>query len=321
MRPNDILNALDSITNQTLYPTQILVVDGSTDTNTQESLKTSNYKNLEYFLVDNTYRGAAKQRNYGVDRVNEDVEIVLFLDDDVVLLPNYCEEIIKTFQKNPKALGVGGYIIDNEKWKVVSDNYKPKFTDYIFDNFVVKHSSRNIIRKILGLLSDKPPGFMPEFSHGLGLLPPTGKTYPTEQLIGCTCSFKRSILIEQKFDSFFEGYSLYEDAALSIKISKKGPLYINTNAKLYHYHASGGRPNLYKYGQMVVKNGWYVWRLAHPSPSLKNKMKWHATTLLLIFLRFLNVFTTTKRKEAFTESFGRIFAWVNLFFKKPNIER
>ncbi len=321
MRPKDILNALDSINNQTLYPTQLIVVDGSTDIKTQESIKTSNYKNLEYFLVDSTYRGAAKQRNYGIERVNEDVEIVLFLDDDVVLLPNYCEEIIKTFQNNTNALGVGGYIMDEVKWKVVSENYKPKFTDYIFDNFVVKHSSRNIIRKILGLLSDKPPGFMPEFSHGLGLLPPTGKTYPTEQLIGCACSFKSSILKVQKFDSFFEGYSLYEDAALSIKISKKGLLYINTNAKLYHYHASGGRPNQYKYGKMVVKNGWYVWRLAHPNPSIKNKIKWHATTLLLLFLRFLNVFTTIKRKEALTESLGRFVAWLNLFINKPNVER
>lgn len=321
MRPKDILNALDSINNQTLCPTQILVVDGSTDAKTKESLENTDYKNLEYYLVDNTHRGAAKQRNYGIERLHEDIEIVLFLDDDVVLLPNYCEEIIKTYQNNPQALGVGGYIIDNVKWEIVSDDYKTKFTDYVVGNFVGKLSSGNVIRKILGLLSDKPPGFTPEFSHGSNLFPPSNKVYETELLMGGVCSYKKTILKNQKFDSFFEGYSLYEDAALSIRISKKGPLFINTKAKLNHYHAPGGRPNQYKYGKMVVRNGWYVWRLAHPKPSIKNKIKWHATTLLLLFLRFINTFTTAKRKEAFTESLGRLVAWLNLFINKPKIER
>ena len=78
-----------------------------------------------------------------------------------------------------------------------------------------------------------------------------------------------------------------------------------------------GRPNQYQYGKMVVRNGWYVWRVKYPNPSLKAKFKWHAIVLVLALIRFSNIFTTNKRKEAVTEFLGRISAWIFLFFKKP----
>lgn len=321
MRPKEIIKVLDSIKKQTIYPYQIIVVDASTNVNTVNSIENYSMNNLDFFYVDETYRGAAKQRNFGIDKLKNDIEIVFFLDDDVVLLPNYCEEIINTYQSNPKALGVGGYIIDNVKWIKVNEGYKPKFSDYIVDNYVTKLTTRNKIRKYFGLLSNLPPGFFPEFSHGFGLLPPSNKIYPTEQMIGCSCSYRKNELDKQNFDSFFEGYSLYEDSALSLRTAMKGPLFINTNAKLYHYHAESGRPNKFNYGKMVVRNGWYVWRLKFPNPSFKAKIKWHLTTLLLMFLRLLNVFTTRKRQEAFTESVGRMFAYLQLIYNKPIIER
>jgi hypothetical protein len=66
---------------------------------------------------------------------------------------------------------------------------------------------------------------------------------------------------------------------------------------------------------MVVRNGWYVWRVKYPKPKLKAKVKWYATVLLLVILRFLNVITTSKRKEALTEDLGRIIGLLSLIFK------
>jgi len=71
----------------------------------------------------------------------------------------------------------------------------------------------------------------------------------------------------------------------------------------------------------VVKNGWYVWRVKYSKPALKARIKWNVTTLFLTFLRFTNIFTQSKKKEAFTESAGRIVAWFTLWFQKPRIER
>jgi hypothetical protein len=49
-------------------------------------------------------------------------------------------------------------------------------------------------------------------------------------------------------------------------------------------------------------------------------MKWHSITILLTLIRFSNIFTTKKRKEAFTEAFGRTLGWWSLFFNKPKEE-
>jgi hypothetical protein len=69
---------------------------------------------------------------------------------------------------------------------------------------------------------------------------------------------------------------------------------------------------------MVVRNGWYVWRVKNPNPIFKDRLKWHAITILLTIIRFNNTFTSSNKKEAFTESLGRIAGWWSLLFNKPN---
>lgn len=120
-----------------------------------------------------------------------------------------------------------------------------------------------------------------------------------------------------QFSNYFEGYGLYEDAGFSIRVAKKGKLYLNTKAKLYHYHDASGGPNKYHYGKMVFANGWYVCRVKYPNPSFKAKFKWNVIVLLLTFIRFSNIFTTNKRMESFTEFIGRTVGWLSLLIKKP----
>lgn len=317
MRPIDIIKMLDSVVMQTLYPDEIIVVDASTNDLTKEQNLKSKYKNLDFYSVDENIRGSAKQRNFGIEKVSNDVEIVCFLDDDVVLLENYFEELLSTFKLFPKALGVGGFILNGSLWRQKGKDYVTKFGEYYFDDWVTKENARNKLRKYLGLQSNLPPGFMPTFSHGRNSFPSSGKVYPAELLMSGVCSYRKSVLDNQKFDDYFVGYSLYEDIALSLKIAQNGSLYINTNAKLYHYHASGGRPNHYSYGKMVVRNGWYVWRIKNPKPKFIDRFKWNAITLLLILIRFLNIFTTSTPKNALTETAGRMIGWFSLFFSKP----
>jgi GT2 family glycosyltransferase len=171
------------------------------------------------------------------------------------------------------------------------------------------------MRKKLGLDSDTKPGFLPEFSHGrsVGFLPPSDKIYEVEQLMGGVSSFRKSVFETFQFSTYFEGYGLYEDADFTLRLSKAGKLYVNTAATLGHFHDSSGRPSQFRYGKMVVRNGWYVWRIKHPKPRWNAKIKWHMITLLLTVVRFMNIFTTSKKKEAFAEALGRTVGWFNLF--------
>lgn len=319
MRPKPLLDLLQSVKEQTLYPNEILIIDGSINDATKEILKQYRFQDLIYYKVSEKERGLTKQRNFGISKVASASEIVCFLDDDTILEQNYFEQLINTYQLFPQALAVGGYITNETSWKQVIADELPKKDEFYYDGWKRKEGSRYILRKKLGLDSDKKPGFMPEFSNGrsIGFLPPSGKIYEVEQLMGGVSSFRKKVFDTLSFSTYFEGYGLYEDADFTLRLSKIGKLYINTNAQLGHYHDASGRPNKYQYGKMVVRNGWYVWRVKHPNPSVKAKIKWNAIVLLLIFIRFSNIFTTHKRKEATTEFFGRLSGWLSLVVNKP----
>lgn len=318
-RPKPLLQLLQSVQEQTLYPDEILIIDGSTNEATQVVLEQNHFQNVHYFLVPEEHRGLTKQRNFGIARVSKDNDVVCFLDDDTVLSADYFEQLLSTYQKYPDALGVGGYIHNETKWEFIGTIYKPQIDEFCFDGWKRKDGSRFVLRKKLGLDSDCPPGFSSLYSHGrsIGFLPPSGKIYEVEQLMGGVSSFQKKVFETHQFSTYFEGYGLYEDADFCLRVAKTGKLYLNTAAKLNHYHAASGRPNQFLYGKMVVRNGWYVWRVKNPKPLLKHQWKWHAITLLLTFIRFSNTFTSNQRKAAFTEACGRMMGWWSLIFNKP----
>lgn len=323
MRPNAILRLLESVSNQKVYPVEILVIDGSTDFATQHIFEKKAFKNLKYFKVEESDRGLTKQRNFGISKISDIVDIVAFLDDDTVLKEDYFKEVLKTFNSNDKIIGVGGVSINDNRWelKVEDKIYNNKFY-YHLENYVIKEGIRNVLRNFLGLQSNLSPSRMPNFSNGRTYnYPLNGKTYEVDLLIGMSFSFRKKIFERINFSTYFEGYGLYEDADFSIRAQKFGKNVVATKCKLYHFHDEAGRPNKFKYGVMVLRNGWYVWRLKYPNPSLKSRFKWNSIAFLLTLIRFVNVITTSDRKSALTEAFGRTYGWFSLIFNKPLIER
>jgi GT2 family glycosyltransferase len=319
MRPQSVLQLLQSVHNQTLYPNEILIIDGSTNAETEIILEENLFRNLHYFAVPPEHRGLTKQRNYGIERVGLDMEVVCFLDDDTVLEKDYFEEIIKTFKENPSVSGAGGVATNENRWTLAVPNKIYNSHQYCqWEDYVYKEGQRNVVRNYLRLQSDLGPCRMPDYSHGKTCgFPLNGKTYEVDLLIGMSFSFRKKVVDSIRFSRYFEGYGLYEDADFSIRALQFGKNVINTKAQLRHFHHPSGRPNQYKYGKMVVRNGWYVWRVKNPKPSFKHKLKWHSITILLTLIRFTNIFTTSKRKEAFTEAVGRTVGWWSLLLNSP----
>ncbi len=320
-RPEALSKLLASVGQQTVPPLEILVVDGSPDNRTREILERYPMSSVRYFSVPPDERGLTRQRNYGIQRVHERADIVCFLDDDTVLESDYFEQLIGTYKAYPDAVGVGGYIANESRFRYVGADYRASSREFFFDGWVQEEGSRFRLRRRFGLDTDCPPGFMPAFGHArsIGFLPPSGKTYPTQLLMGGVSSFLKETVTEYQFSTYFEGYGLYEDADFSIRVARTGSLYCNTAARLAHYHEPSGRPNQFAFGKMVVRNGWYVWRVANPRPSLGARVKWNLVTLLLTFIRFSNTFTGTEKKQAFTEALGRLAAFFGLVWRKPSL--
>jgi len=323
MRPQALKSLLDSVLFQSKIPDEVLIIDGSTNNDTKELIQHLNLNlNLVYYLVDSEHRGLTRQRNFGVAKISKEMEIISFLDDDLFLEPTYFEEIEKTFLENNDAIGVGGIDLkENRYFKKEENAFYSSFDFYELDGWVIKEPLRYKARKLIGLMSDLQPDIIPAFSHGRSGFPPNGVVYQVEHLMGMSMSFRVHLFEEIKFSSYFEGYGLYEDFDFCVRALSFGKLYVNTNAQVWHYHEQGGRPNQYKYGKMVLRNGWHVWKLRFPVNSLNATFKWHLTSLLLAHIRLLNVLTGPKRFSALTEYFGRLTGWVSLWIFPPKIEK
>ena len=322
MRPEAILTLLKSVALQTLYPNEILVIDGSTNSETETVLSENTFHSLSYFKVDEANRGLTKQRNFGISKVGKSIDIVCFLDDDTVLDRDYFKAVIEAFNVDSEITGVGGVAVNENRWKRQSPNhvYNKKLY-YSLEDYIIKESTRNVVRNYFGLQSPNLPGIMPTFSHGRTYsYPLNDKLYQVDLLVGMSFNFKRIVFDNIKFSTYFEGYGLYEDADYSLRALKYGKNIISTKAKIYHYPDKSGRPNQFNYGMMVVRNGWYVWRIKYPKPTFVARFKFYATIVLLTLIRATNVITTSEHKKALTETLGRMVGLISLIFNKPKIK-
>lgn len=315
MRPESVCKLLDSVEQQTLLPNELIIVDGSTNDNTRKAIeKRISTLSIQYHLVTENDRGLTRQRNLGIKQVHPGSEVIVFLDDDVVLDNNFLKELIDGFSDS-EVIGSDGLIINESGWFKCEKEMK----NHIFiDGFCKRLPQRDRLRQLLGLYPAKmQPGIIPPYGHGKGSLPPSGKLYEVEHIMGGIAAYRNSIFDVIKFSIFFEGYGLYEDFDFSVRASRFGKLITNTKALCEHHHAPSGRPNNYKYGKMVVRNGYYVWRLKHPNPSMINIVKWYSITILLMLLRLSNGITGPNRKEGFDDFCGRFIALTKLLAPRP----
>ncbi len=311
-RPESLVDLMNSVSLQKRLPDEILIIDASLDNASEEALEGFEFDNFYYHRVDAAHRGLTKQRNYGLSKLSPEIEVVSFVDDDTVLFDDYFQRMHQVFSSHPEVTGLGGVQVNGNRWepKQPNKNY-PAWKYYQWGNFVLKEDFRNRIRNLLRLHANEAPGVLPGFSHGRTCSYPLGTgLYEVDLLIGMSFAFRRKVFQELKFSSFFEGYGLYEDADYSLRAQKFGKNMIDTHLKLYHYHHPSGRPNQFKYGMMVVRNGWHIWRLKNPNPSLGERVKWHLITLLLAKIRLLNMFQGHHVQQAVSEYFGRMWAWL-----------
>lgn len=311
-----IARLLESVAEQSLYPDEILIIDSSIDEKTEELISKGEFQNLYYYRVGKENSGLTRQRNYGLEKTSKDIEIISFLDDDIVLEPDYFKNLISTYKKQPAAIAVGGWIKDETAWKKKPEGKKTSFNEYEIDGYVRKLGSRNVLRKRLGLLSDKQPGFMPKYSHGFstGFLPPSGKTYEVEYFMGGVSSYRKEIFNKIRFSSYFEGYGLYEDMDFCLRASGLGKMFVNTAARVRHLHEESGRPDAYKYGRMVIENGNHVWRLKYPKANFSSRLKHFSIDVLLMVIRFIN--GLGKDKSGIQDARGRFTGLWKILRKK-----
>ncbi len=316
-RADSLKILLENLEHQSLSAGEVLIIDGSPDDETAKMINSLHSSlPLTYFLVPPEHRGLTRQRNFGILKVNPATDVVCFLDDDVVLDDQYLKILQETFTQNPDCVGASGYLTNGRTWEVYDPARHNGLKWFVLDGFALELGQRNYVRRALGLFPDVPPGFIPPYGHGYDVVPPSGKSYEADHIIGCNMSFRYSVFKTLRFSDYFIGYGLYEDCDFSYRTTRFGKLLVNTRLKLEHHLAPSGRPDTFKYGKMVTRNGWFVWRTKYKNPGLFNILKWYTISVLFALL----LIKSFRQKAAVHEFAGRVAGLFSVMFNAPKLE-
>lgn len=230
-RSRIVSRLLGSLTQQGRLPDQIIIVDASSDDNTQKVVQDVDERlkdRIEYYK---TKKGLTHQRNFGIERAKGD--IVGFFDDDVVPDSDYFEEIEKQF--NDKHVGaISGYVYE--------DNLN-----------IIKSPWLKYYMKISDCLWGKR-----FFSGVYNMAIPPHKPFEDNKEIrcmsGCNMFFRSEVIDKYKFAQWFEGYSYFEDVEFGLRISRQWKIIVAGKARLHHFHESSGRDDCRKTATMSVYN-------------------------------------------------------------------
>ena len=124
-----LTSTLQSLTEQTLLPKKIIVVNDNSSDGTQQILDSFSSKHAYIHSVTNTseakHAPGSKVINAfykGLDILDGDYDVICKFDADLIFPPNYLEKIAEHFLQNKKCGMVGGfcYVEKNDEWVLES---------------------------------------------------------------------------------------------------------------------------------------------------------------------------------------------------------
>ena len=130
-RPTELRNTIESILKQTTKPYEIIIVDDG-DLKVLPFEEESKNVGINYIYYKKDNPGLTESRNKGIELSKG--SIIFFLDDDVILSPNYIEEILSVYNNDRKQVvgGVGG-IITNHNGEIHVESELGKGTTVILN--------------------------------------------------------------------------------------------------------------------------------------------------------------------------------------------
>jgi GT2 family glycosyltransferase len=217
-RASSLEKMLGSLWAQEVLPCEILIVDASVDSATRDLIAREAERvpcGVAIRHLHSSGNGSAAQRNEGVRASSQ--AVVGFMDDDIVLEPD-CIERLWAALHSANDVGGANAMITNQKY------HEPGA------------ASRLVYRLIGGGPGPEYAGRI--FGPAVNLLPADREGMPEVVPVGwlnTTCTlYRRAALPDPPFASFFTGYSMMEDAALSLVVARKWKLVNARTARILH---------------------------------------------------------------------------------------
>jgi len=275
-RTEDLKRLLDSIFKQTVLPYEIVIVDQSTDSQTNRMFhdfkdRYSN-KKISFCYIYQEEKNSAKARNIGISNATGD--IISFLDDDVILHKDYFEKVIDYLRNNAQVGGVSGNILEIRKisgWKWGLRKALMRFF---------------LINKFDGKMTKSGFGY-PVYDRDIDV------PLQVEMLAGCNMNFRTDLIKGIFFDNWFTGYSYREDVDFSYLVSRKTKLYILPEAKLTHNLSKNSRIDEISLKRMQLGNYYYIFK-KHKYKNIFSSLFFFYSMLGYLLIDLLNFLVSFK---------------------------
>jgi len=168
--------------------------------------------------------------------------VILFLDDDVEIDPDYLVRLAAAYDRHPEAAGVGGV-----------DTLAPG-----------KGGLAQVYRRFFLLDSGRPgrlsmSGFNGSMQGWLG----ADRPFETEFLSGCNMSFRKNAISEMTPAPWLEGYSHGEDMVMSEGARAAGRLFADPGLKVEHHRSPESRVPRIETAYTTIRNTYHLLELRH----------------------------------------------------------
>ena len=208
-------------TEQCNFKTEIILVDQSLEHDIETTKFLNSIKNNENLIIINPeIPSLPLARNIGINAAQYD--IILFLDDDVILQPNFFTNLSNSF-KEPKINSVVGriQIVNSSKDNILLKN-----------NYNIKNKIKNILIKLLG--NGKNAIIT---NQGLILCNLTSTSSQIVDMgMGCCMAFRKKLFDKiGYFDCNYKGNALREETDLFFRIKVNNDLVLY-NPKVFLHH-------------------------------------------------------------------------------------
>jgi len=221
-RPRDLELAVRSICVQTVVLLSLVIVDQSLDDESRrrveaELAEAERRRGVRWklkYVHDPSISGGAMARNRAMAIADGDVWV--FLDDDVILEPDYLEQLVAVYRDCPGAAGVSG-IITNQRRPPA--RYRLWSALFVHGPF---RDERQPIYWNADRLHNSPPLAVDRFT-------------------GAAMSFRAGVVRGKVFDENLRGVSEAEDVDFCARLGPTAVLLIAPRARLEHRHSPAGR--------------------------------------------------------------------------------
>jgi len=183
-------------------------------------------------------RGLCRQRNRALDLLEGRTDVVLFLDDDFVMAPDYVAAIESLFIADPGIAGITG--------NLVADGVR-------HGGFTVEQALDRIARDAAGL----DPAVIPR-----------------EALYGCNMALRMALAKGLRFDEALPLYGWQEDIDFTTQLAWRGRLVSSGRVTGVHLGVRGGRTSGRRLGYSQVANIVYLLRKGTIPVHLANRLFW-----------------------------------------------